>query len=181
MNGCLFAGASAYSEPASASLGLAQSPGSGENWGVKIFRSAVLLSALLFLGLASAKAEAIWVTNFEKAQADAKSGHKLLLINFSGSDWCGWCKRLEAEVFSKPEFEQYAKDNLVLMMADFPRQKPLSNEIRQQNYGLAERFQIEGFPTIVVLNGEGKLVGQLGYVPGGPEAFIGELKKLPKS
>ena len=135
---------------------------------------------MLFLGLVSVRAEANWATDFAKAQADAKSAHKLLLVNFSGSDWCGWCKRLEAEVFSKPEFEHYAKDNLVLVMADFPRRKPLSDEVRKQNYALAERFQVEGFPTIVILNGDGKQVGQLGYMPGGPEAFIGELKKLPK-
>jgi protein disulfide-isomerase len=88
---------------------------------------------------------------------------------------------LEAEVFSKPEFEQYAKDNLILVMADFPRRVPLADEVRKQNYELAERFQVEGFPTIVILNGDGKTVGHLGYMPGGPDAFIGELKKLPKS
>jgi thioredoxin-related protein len=148
---------------------------------VKILCSTLLFLALLLLDLVSAQAEADWSTNFAKAQADAKSAHKLLLINFSGSDWCGWCKRLESEVFSKPEFEQYAKDNLVLVMADFPRRKTLSNEVRKQNYELAERFQVGGFPTIVVLNGEGKQIGQLGYMPGGPGAFIGELKKLPKS
>ena len=148
---------------------------------MKILCSTLLFLALLLLDLVSAQAEADWSTNFAKAQADAKSAHKLLLINFSGSDWCGWCKRLESEVFSKPEFEQYAKDNLVLVMADFPRRKTLSNEVRKQNYELAERFQVGGFPTIVVLNGEGKQIGQLGYMPGGPGAFIGELKKLPKS
>ena len=146
---------------------------------MKILRSTLLPLALLFLGLVATHAEPNWSTNFAKAQADAKSAHKLLLINFSGSDWCGWCKRLEAEVFSKPEFEQYAKDNLVLLLADFPRRTSLSNEVRKQNYELAERFQVEGFPTIVILNGEGKQVGQLGYMPGGPGAFIGELKKLP--
>ena len=160
---------------------LAKCTPNSQNWPVNILRASILSAAFLFLGLASGQAETNWGTNFQKAQADAKSAHKLLLINFSGSDWCGWCKRLEAEVFSKPQFEQYAKDNLVLMLADFPRFKPLSDEVRKQNYQLAERFQIEGFPTIVILNGEGKQVGVLGYTPGGPEAFIGELKKLPKS
>jgi protein disulfide-isomerase len=146
---------------------------------VNILRGSFVCLAL-FLGLSSAWADPNWATNFEKAQTDAKSGHKFLLINFSGSDWCGWCKRLDAEVFSKPAFQHYAKDNLVLMLADFPRAKQLSNEVRQQNYQLAERFRIEGFPTIIILNGEGKQVGLLGYIPGGPDAFISELKKLPK-
>jgi protein disulfide-isomerase len=87
---------------------------------------------------------------------------------------------LEAEVFSKPEFEQYAKDNLVLVKADFPRARALSVEERRQNQALAQRYQVSGFPTIVVLNGEGRQVGLLGYEPGGPNAFINELKKLPK-
>ena len=151
-----------------------------DNRRVKIFPCGVLLTALLFLGLVPVRSETNWGTDFQKAQADAKSTHKLLLINFSGSDWCGWCKRLDAEVFSKPQFEQYAKENLVLMMADFPRMKPLNNDVRKQNYDLAERFQVEGFPTIVILNADGKQVGQLGYIPGGPEAFIGELKKVPR-
>ena len=67
------------------------------------------------------------------------------------------------------------------MTVDFPRAKPLSSEVRKQNYELAQRYQVEGFPTIVILNGDGRPVGLLGYVPGGPDAFINELKKLPKS
>ena len=93
-----------------------------------------------------------------------------------------WCQVLHAEVFSKPEFEQYAKNNLVLMTVDFPRA-----QTAQQRSATAKRstgaaaIEIEGFPTIVILNSEGKQVGLLGYMPGGPEAFINELKKLPKS
>jgi protein disulfide-isomerase len=67
------------------------------------------------------------------------------------------------------------------MTVDFPRAKPLSSEVRQQNATLAQKFEIQGFPTIVLLNGEGKMVGALGYTPGGPTAFIEELKKVPKS
>ncbi len=66
------------------------------------------------------------------------------------------------------------------MTADFPRARALSSEVRQQNQALARRYQVAGFPTIVVLNSEGKQIGLLGYMPGGPEAFINELKKLPK-
>jgi len=88
--------------------------------------------------------------------------------------------RLQAEVFVKPEFAEYAKQNLVLMTVDFPRAKPLSSEVRSQNATLAQKYGIEGFPTIVILNGDGKMVGLLGYMPGGPSAFIGELKKVPK-
>jgi len=148
---------------------------------VKTVRCAVLAFALLTLLLGSAQAGPTWLTDFAKAQEEAKAGHKLLLLDFTGSDWCGWCMRLQAEVFSRPEFAEYAKDNLVLLKVDFPRAQPLPAEVRQQNEALAGKYGINGFPTIVVLNGDGKPVGALGYVPGGPNAFIGELKKLPKS
>jgi protein disulfide-isomerase len=148
---------------------------------VKIFRLIALACAFSFAVVCPVRAEASWLSDYHKAQEEAKTSHRLLLINFTGSDWCPWCIRLDREVFSKPEFEEYAKKNLVLFTADFPRAKPLSDETRHQNEELAQRFGIEGFPTIVVLNGDGKPVGMLGYVAGGPTAFIEELKKIPKS
>jgi thioredoxin-related protein len=147
---------------------------------VNIHRAFLLAIAAAALAVSSVRAESNWLTDFHRAQEEAKAGHKLLLINFTGSDWCGWCKRLDAEVFSKQEFADYAKQNLVLMTADFPRAKPLSSDVRQQNATLAQKFGIEGFPTIVLLNGDGKVVGALGYTPGGPSAFIEELKKVPR-
>ena len=90
---------------------------------MKILRSNFVCLALPFSLSSSAWADPNWATNFEKAQAEAKSEHKFLLINFTGSDWCSWCKKLDAEVFSKPEFQQYAKDHLVLDVGRFsPRQ-----------------------------------------------------------
>lgn len=153
----------------------------GDWFQVKNFRLVLLATALCFVSLDSARAEANWLTDFTKAQAQAKAEDKLLLLDFTGSDWCGWCRVLRAEVFSQPEFEEYAKKNLVLMTVDFPRAKPLSAEVRTQNQLLAQKFEIRGFPTIVILNGDGKLVGFLGYVHGGPDAFISELKQIPKS
>ena len=137
-----------------------------------------------FLGLASlsaAESEANWTTDFAEAQAQAKAEDKLLLLDFTGSDWCGWCKLMEKEIFSQPVFAEYAKKNLVLVRLDFPRAKPLSAEVRAQNQTLAQKFGIRGFPSIVMLNGEGKPLALLGYVRGGPEAFIKELQQVPKS
>ncbi len=149
---------------------------------MKIHRFAVLpCLALTFLFLPCAQAENNWGTNYKEAQDQAKTGNKLLLVDFTGSDWCGWCKRLNAEVFSKPEFQEYASKNLVLLEIDFPRAKEQSQTLRKQNQELAGHYAIEGFPTIVVLNGQGKEVGRLGYMPGGPSAFIAELEKLRKS
>ncbi|MEY2561549.1 MAG: hypothetical protein QOG51_1964, partial [Verrucomicrobiota bacterium] len=128
----------------------------------------------------SASAKSGWLTSYEQAQQEAKANHKLMLMDFTGSDWCGWCIVLEKEVFSKPKFQEYAGKNLVLLELDFPRSKQIAAETVAQNERLARQYQIEGFPTIVVLNGNGKQVGQLGYIPGGPDAFIAELEKLPK-
>jgi thioredoxin-related protein len=153
-----------------------------ETYGVKNYRSALSLIFAVSLALvASTRAESSWQTDYRSAQDKAKVGHKLLLVDFTGSDWCGWCKRLKAEVFSKPEFQDYASKNLVLLEIDFPRRKPQSDAIKRQNQELAEEYQIQGFPTIIVLNSEGRKVGEFGYVPGGPSAFIAELERLRKS
>lgn len=151
----------------------------GERWRVKTCRLALLASALLSFSLVSADAEATWLTDLSKAQAEAKAQHKLLLLDFTGSDWCIWCKKLDAEVFKQPEFGSYAKEHLVLLTVDFPRKTAIAPEVKKQNEELAQKFGIEGFPTIVVLNGDGKQVGELGYEPGGPSAFLKQLKKLP--
>lgn len=160
---------------------VAEVPAIDDWFPVKTLRVALLALFLGLPGLASADAGAAWLTDFNKAQEEAKAGQKMILIDFTGSDWCGWCRLLEAEVFSQPEFEEFAKSNLVLLRADFPRGKELSDDLRKQNYTLAQRFEVGGFPTIVVLNSEGRQIGLLGYMRGGASAFIDELKKLPKS
>jgi thioredoxin-related protein len=121
-----------------------------------------------------------WITSVEQGQQEAKANNKLMLLDFTGSDWCGWCKLLDREVFSKPQFKEYADRNLVLVEVDFPKLKPMSEAVRAQNTRLAMQYQVEGFPTIVVLNGDGKVVGSLGYLQGGPAAFIAVLEKLRK-
>src|SRR5438552_7159697 len=92
--------------------------------------------ALLALAGSSARA-AEWLTDLPAAQAAAKAENKIVLLDFTGSDWCGWCIRLRNEVFSKPEFDAYANDNLVLVEVDFPRQKSQSAALKQANRVLA--------------------------------------------
>jgi protein disulfide-isomerase len=104
----------------------------------------------------------------------------LVLLDFTGSDWCGWCILLDREVFSKPQFKEYADKNLVLVEVDFPKRKPMPDAMRMQNIRLAQRYGIQGFPTIIVLNGDGKVVAELGYMQGGAEAFIAVLERLRK-
>ena len=128
-----------------------------------------------------APAESTWLNDYKKAQQEAKASNKFLLLDFTGSDWCGWCKRLEQEILSQSQFENYAHENLVLLEVDFPRAKPQSPELRKQNQELAQQYQIEGFPTIVVLNGDGQKLWQYdGYFPDGLAAFIAQLEKLRK-
>lgn len=121
-----------------------------------------------------------WLTDLPKAQAQAKKENKLVLLDFTGSDWCGWCIKLKGEVFDLKEFKDYADKHLVLVEVDFPRKKALSTEQKQANNALQEKYGIEGYPTIIVLNGDGQKVGKLGYMKGGPKAFIAELEKLKK-
>ena len=123
-------------------------------------------------------AELNWLTDLPKAQAKAKEEKKLVMLDFTGSDWCGWCIKLNKEVFSKPEFAEYASKNLVLVEVDFPRTKKLSAELKKANAALQEKYKIQGYPTIIVLNSDGKKVGELGYEPGGPKPFIAGLEKL---
>lgn len=142
----------------------------------KLFLS---LSAALLAGQLTVLAEAKWSTDLPASQTQAKKDKKLVLINFTGSDWCGWCKKLQADVFTTKEFDTYAKDKLVLVEIDFPNQKKQSAELKKANEALQTRYKAEGFPTIVVLNGEGKEVWrQVGYMHGGPKAWIAKLDSL---
>ena len=121
-----------------------------------------------------------WITSYEQGQQEAKANNKLVLLNFTGSDWCGWCILLDREVFSKPQFKEYASKNLVLVEVDFPKTKQISETIRRQNIQLAQQYQIQGFPTIIVLNGDGHVLGAFGYMQGGPDVVIATLEKMRK-
>jgi thioredoxin-related protein len=122
-----------------------------------------------------------WLHDYKKAQQEATAANKFLLLDFTGSDWCGWCRKFDREILSQPQFKDYARENLVLLEVDFPRAKPQSVELRKQNLELARQYQVQGFPTIVVLNGNGEKLWQYdGYFPGGADAFVAELEKLRK-
>ena len=121
-----------------------------------------------------------WQTDLPKAQTQAKTEKKLVMLDFTGSDWCGWCIKLNKEVFSQPAFAEYAKKNVVAVEVDFPNKKKLSSAQKQANDALAKKYKINGYPTIIVLDSDGKKIGELGYQPGGPTAFIAALEKLKK-
>ncbi len=93
-----------------------------------------------------------WLVDLDEAYAMSQKEGKPILANFTGSDWCGWCKRLSMEVFSKPEFKQWAKDNVILLELDFPKRTQLPDKYQRQNYKMSNAFKITGFPTIWVFN-----------------------------
>jgi len=129
---------------------------------------------------AVASAKPGWLTNLDQAQKESQSKNRLLLMDFTGSDWCGWCIMLDKEVFSKQEFKDYANKNLILLELDFPRKKPMPPETVAQNERLLMKYGIQGFPTVVVFDSSGKPLGALGYQAGGPQVFIAQLEKLRK-
>ena len=122
-----------------------------------------------------------WLTDLSKAQAQAKDDNKLVLMDFTGSDWCGWCKKLDQETFSKQAFADYAKKNLVLVQLDYPQNKPQSDELKAANAALAKKYNIEGYPTLIAIKPDGTVVWtQVGYLEGGPQALIDQLDAAKK-
>lgn len=146
------------------------------------------LYALLFLILAvnsSVQLEASsnqnninWLTSYEQAVGQSKSTSKPILVFFTGSDWCGWCNRLEEEVFHTPEFASLSGDKFVFVRIDFPLYTPLSPELSAQNKQLKKRFDIRSFPTIVILDPQEQSIGTTGYRAGGGRQYASHLDKI---
>lgn len=134
----------------------------------------------LCLGLSVFASGKGWMTDMDAAmKLSAKTG-KPILADFSGSDWCGWCVKLDKEVFSKKAFKDFAKDNLILVLLDFPRSKAMSAKLKKQNAALAAKYGIRGYPTVLLLDSKGKVIVKTGYRRGGPKGYIKFLKsKIP--
>ncbi len=140
----------------------------------------IVVLIVLLLGSISVNAQELkWETSFEQASQIAMKTKKPLLMFFTGSDWCGWCIRLQNEVLKKPEFAAWAKDNVVLLELDFPRRSPQLPEIQKQNMELQQVFDVRGYPTIwfaTPTKKDGKTnlekLGSTGYVAGGPEKWL---------
>ena len=124
-----------------------------------------------------------WKTNFEVTKTEANNQNKNILLVFSGSDWCGPCIKLDRDIWKSAEFMEYAKNNLILERADFPKKKQnqLSPEIKKQNQSLAEKYNKDGmFPLVVVLDKNGKVFGKTGYKNVSPTEYISLLKSFIK-
>ena len=119
-----------------------------------------------------------WTTDLGKAIETAKAENKAVLVNFTGSDWCKWCFKLSDEVFSQDDFKEYAEDNLILVKLDFPRSKSQSSETKAYNQSLAQKYGVQGFPTILIFNSQGKPVAKTGYQTGGAANYVSHIQSF---
>lgn len=148
----------------------------------------IFIALLLVAGSFAAEAqEQVWNTDVNKAIAISAKTKKPLLLFFTGSDWCGWCMRLQKEVFNTPEFTKWAKENVVLVELDFPRKTPQTPEVVKQNQELQQTFAVQGYPTVWFVNAankDGKVnfeqLGKSGYVAGGPSVWIDGANQIIK-
>ena len=139
------------------------------------------LVLLVFTSVNTIAQEAVtWHTDMNKAFEIATNENKDLLLFFTGSDWCGWCIKLQNEVLKTPDFEKWAKDNVVLVELDFPRRTPQEATLKAQNYQMQKMFKVRGYPTVYFARpektSEGKknlnTLGSTGYVRGGAEKWL---------
>lgn len=117
----------------------------------------LLLLAMMFCAVFAVSAEETkWETNFEVAKKLSKESKKPLLVLFTGSDWCRWCKKLEKNILSTEKFKEFAKDKVVFLYLDFPDKKKMPLNERMQNRKLAEKYNVEGYPSLLVISPTGK-------------------------
>jgi protein disulfide-isomerase len=140
---------------------------------VRLVFPPLALALLLSVAPSLRAAELTWQTDFTQASQQAVQQHKYILLDFTGSDWCPWCIKMDKEVFDQSQFSDFALKNLVLVRVDFPRKTAQSPEVKSQNGELAKKYAIEGFPTYILLDSTGKEVRrQVGYLQGGATGFI---------
>ncbi|PID28110.1 MAG: hypothetical protein CSB55_06255 [Candidatus Cloacimonadota bacterium] len=142
----------------------------------------LIIIAVFSIGMLTAivKSDVTWLTDMDEAAKISKETQKPILIDFTGSDWCGWCIKLDQEVFEKEAFKKYAKDNLVLVKLDFPSKIKQSEETKKHNEKWLEKYGVRGFPTILLVDHEFKVINQTGYQRGGAEAYVKHLRELLK-
>jgi len=142
------------------------------------FLSAAILMTFI---VSTFSQESKWNTDYAKAVEQAKTEGKPLLLDFTGSDWCGWCMKMKKESLDTPMFTHYAKKNLVLVEVDFPHEKSQTAAVKKQNQELGKKYKVSGYPCFVLVDKDGNELGrQGGYLEGGPTAFIAKLNTFYK-
>jgi thioredoxin-related protein len=129
---------------------------------------------------AQSGSHALWVADYDQAVEIAKKEHKDLFVDFTGSDWCGWCIKLHKEVFDHDEFLKPIQNDFVLVSLDFPKAEAVKKLVPnpKRNAELQDKYDISGFPTILLMTVDGDVFGQTGYQPGGPEKYIAHINEL---
>ena len=147
----------------------------------------IFTAILVVSAITSQAQDVIWHTDVAKATQISQKQSKPLMLFFTGSDWCGWCKRLQAEVFMTDAFKEWAISNVILVELDFPRTFQLPQDVMVQNSNLAQMFGIRGYPTVWFVNSvikENQIsfdrLGSTGYVAGGPQAWIANANAIIK-
>jgi len=143
------------------------------------FKSALATLAILAFAALPAVAAPTWLTDLDEAKKVAAKEKKDILVDFTGSDWCGWCIKLKKEVFDLPAFEAATK-KFVLVELDFPNKKPQSDELKAKNRAAQQKYGITGFPTILLMDAQGEVYARTGYQAGGPEKYVAHLQELSK-
>jgi thiol-disulfide isomerase/thioredoxin len=137
-------------------------------------RNAIAIAMLVCWAAQIQAAE--WLTDLPQALAKARTEKKLVLMDFTGSDWCPPCKALHETVLTSRKFEDYADKNLVLVVVDFPNKTKQPKELKEANAALAKEFKIDGYPTVILLDPDRKqLKNMLGYGGETPDEFIAKL------
>ena len=119
-----------------------------------------------------------WTTDYNAAVNRSKSESKPIVLFFTGSDWCSWCTKLEREALDTPEFDQLAGNRFVFVKLDFPRKRNLPDALSQQNSELQQKYNIRGFPTLVIIDADGNTLGQTGYRAGGGTKYAEHLLNM---
>ena len=135
----------------------------------------VAVAALIMAASVQAKE---WETDFKRASSGAEKTSKYMLLYFSGSDWCTWCKKLDKEVFEKRSFKDYSRKNLVCVTLDFPEKKSQRKKLKKQNQALAEKYGVRGYPTVLILSPQGNPVARTGYRAGGAKNYVEHLEGI---
>lgn len=137
--------------------------------------------AASFAAMAKTSTPEGWTDDYEAALKEAEAGKKYVIADFSGSDWCGWCKKLEQEILSTETFRKGAVGRYELVYIDNPRNKDLLSEHgKENNRKLTSKYDVHGFPTVLILDADGKKVAEMGYDDGGPAKYLEKLEEEVK-
>jgi len=144
-----------------------------------ILASTSVLSTPLFSHPSDQQMNVIeWQTNYNNALAQAKQKSLPVVLFFTGSDWCTWCNKIENEALDTPEFAQAADGKFIFVKLDYPMYKKLDGQTTQQNNSLKQKYDIKGYPTVIIIDSNERVLGSTGYVAGGGRNYANHLRSI---